>query len=83
MAASRPGTKMVSGRENYLILLAPIGPLHSGMACLHGPPSGDWLQTFHLLGHSIWQAMDMKLGGCEHETPDTVIRCGCKGPGKK
>ena len=41
MAASGPGTKMVSGRENFLMLPAPVGPLHSGVACPHSPSSGD------------------------------------------
>ena len=39
--ASRPGTKMASRRENCLMLPAPVGPLHSGVAGLHGPLSGD------------------------------------------
>ena len=29
---------MASGRENCLVLLAPIGPLHSGVVCPCGPP---------------------------------------------
>ena len=55
MAASGPETKMVSGRENYLMLLDPIGPLHFMLAHPYGPPSGDWLQMFHQLGQLIWQ----------------------------
>ena len=47
------------------MLPAPIGPLHSGVAHLHGPPSGDWLQTFHPLGHSDLAAMDTEISGCE------------------
>ena len=34
MVASWLGTKMASGRENYLRLLTPVGALHFGMACL-------------------------------------------------
>ena len=64
MVASWPGTKMANGRENYPMLLAPIGPLYSGVACLCGPPSGDWLQMFHPLGHSIWQPWN-EISGCE------------------
>ena len=55
MMASGPGTETASGRENYLMLPAPVCPMHSGVAHPHGPLYGDWLQMFHLLGHLIWQ----------------------------
>ena len=59
--ASRPGTKMVSGRENYPMHLTPIDPLHFRIAHLHDPPSGDWLQTFLSTRSLNLAAMDMKL----------------------
>ena len=55
MVASGLETKTVSGREDYPMLLAPIGALHFGLAHPHGPPSGDWIQAFHQVGHLIWQ----------------------------
>ena len=39
--ASGLGTKMEGRRENCPMLPAPVGPLHSGVAHSHGPPSGD------------------------------------------
>ena len=55
MAASRLETETASGKGNYLLPLAPIGPLHFGLAILHGQPAEGWLQTFYQLGHLIWQ----------------------------
>ena len=65
MAASRPGTKMASGRENHLILLAPFSPLHLGSAHPHGPSSGDWHHMFHHLGCSGFGSHRHKTSGCE------------------
>ena len=36
MVASGLETKMASRKENYLLPLVPIGPLHFGLALLHG-----------------------------------------------
>ena len=51
------------------MLLTPIGPLHSGMSHLHGPPSGDWLQTFYPLGCSICQLVNGPICSVS-ENPD-------------
>ena len=46
---------MASVKGNYLLPLAPIGPLHFGLALLHGHLPEGWLQMFYQPGHSIWQ----------------------------
>ena len=61
MAASGLEIKMASGRGNYHLPLAPVGPLHFGSAHLHGHLSGGWLQMFYHLGHLNLAAIDTKL----------------------
>ena len=55
MVASGLDTKMASGKENYLLPLAPVGPLHFELALLYGHLPEGWLQMFYQLGHLIWQ----------------------------
>ena len=40
MVASALETKMASGRGSYPLPLAPMDPLHFGLAHSHGHPSG-------------------------------------------
>ena len=47
------------------MILTPVGPLHFGMACLYGPPSGDQLQAFHATRSLNLGAMNTKLVACE------------------
>ena len=61
MAASGPGTKMASERGNYPLPLAPVGPLHFGLAHPHGPPSGDLAPDVLSTRLLNLAAMDMKL----------------------
>ena len=61
MVASWLGTKMASGRENYPMLLSPIGPFNFGMALLHGP--SIWGLAPDILFPTLLNlaAIDMKL----------------------
>ena len=61
MAASWPGTKKASGRENYPMLLTPVGPLHFGMA--HPCVPFIWSLAPDVLSPRLLDlaAIDMKL----------------------
>ena len=68
---------MVSRRESYSILLTPMDTLHFGMACLHGPLSGGYLQMFYFLGCSIG-SYQHEIGGCEQKLQIWSFNMGAK-----
>ena len=61
MVASGQGTTTSSGKGYHLLLLAPLGPLHLGLALLLGHPPEDWLQTFLSSRSLDLAAIDTKL----------------------
>ena len=61
MVASGLETKTVSRKRNYLLPLATVGPLHFGLAPLHGPLPEGWLQMFLSTRSLDLAAIDMKL----------------------
>ena len=53
---------MASGKGNYLLPLAPVDPLHFGLALLCGHLPEGWLQMFYQLGFiNNLAAIDIKL----------------------
>ena len=83
MVASWPGTKMVSRRENYLMLLTPMGPLNFGMA--HSTwPSISGLTPDVLFPRSLdFGSHQHEISGCELKLQTQSFNFGWKGPGKK
>ena len=63
------------------MLPTPIGPLHFGVAHLCGPPSGDWFQTFHPLGHLIG-SHGHEISGCEQKLQIQSFDLGAKAQAK-
>ena len=55
------GPRQQVGGRNYPMLPTPIGPLHSGMACLWGPPSGSLAPDILFPRSLDLAAIDMKL----------------------
>ena len=52
---------MASGRENFPMLLTPVGPLDFGMAHLHVPLYGGWLEDVLFSRSLDLAAIEMKL----------------------